>query len=74
MNWTAVVRFPAQVRDLSLLNYIESVQLPVQWVRGALSKEVKRQEREADRSPPFKVEVKNGGVNLEFPPYVLMML
>jgi hypothetical protein len=35
-------------------------QPPIQWVPGALS-EVKRPEREADRSPSSSAEVKNGG-------------
>jgi hypothetical protein len=33
-------------------------QLPIQWVPAALSLGVTRQEREADRSPPFSAEVK----------------
>jgi hypothetical protein len=31
---------------------------PIQWVPGALSREVKRQGREADHSPPTSTEVK----------------
>jgi hypothetical protein len=34
-------------------------QPPIQWVRGALSLEVKRSGREAARSPPSSAEVKN---------------
>jgi hypothetical protein len=36
-------------------------QLPIQWVKGALSLDVKRPEREADHSSPSIAEVKNGG-------------
>jgi hypothetical protein len=34
-------------------------QSPLQWVKGALSLEVKKLGREADHSPPSSVEVKN---------------
>jgi hypothetical protein len=40
--------------------------------RENLSVEGKRQEREADPSPPFVAEVKNGGAIPSLPPYVLM--
>jgi hypothetical protein len=33
----------------------------MQWVPGALSPGVKRQEREADHLPPSSAEVKKGG-------------
>jgi hypothetical protein len=33
-------------------------QPPIQWVMGALSSRMKRQEREADHSPPTSAEVK----------------
>jgi hypothetical protein len=36
-------------------------QSPIQWILGALSQEVKRQEREADHSPPSSADVKNDG-------------
>jgi hypothetical protein len=36
-------------------------QPPIQWVLGALSQRVKRRGIEADHSPPFSAEVKNGG-------------
>jgi hypothetical protein len=36
-------------------------QPPIQWVPGAVSLGVKLQGREADNSPPFSAEVKNGG-------------
>jgi hypothetical protein len=42
-------------------------QLPIQWVPGTLSPEVKRPGREADNSPAFSAEVKNGGDTLPFP-------
>jgi hypothetical protein len=35
------------------------IQPPIQWVPWALSQEVKRPGREADRSPPSSTEVKN---------------
>jgi hypothetical protein len=35
-----------------------STQPPIQWVRGALSLEVKWSGREADHSPPSSAEVK----------------
>jgi len=34
-------------------------QTPIQWVSGARSLWVQRQEREADHSPPSSAEVKN---------------
>jgi hypothetical protein len=36
-------------------------QSPNRWEQGAISTEVKRPELEADQSPPFSAEVKNGG-------------
>jgi hypothetical protein len=36
-----------------------STQSPIQWVPGAFSQRVKRSGREADRSPPSSVEIKN---------------
>jgi hypothetical protein len=36
-------------------------QPPIKWVPGAVPLEVKRQELEADHSPPSSAEVKNGG-------------
>jgi hypothetical protein len=36
-------------------------QPPIQWVPGAFSVAVKRQEREADQSSPFSAEVMKGG-------------
>jgi hypothetical protein len=36
-------------------------QPPIKWIPGVISPEIKRQELEADHSPPFSAEVKNGG-------------
>jgi hypothetical protein len=44
-------------------------QPPIQWVPGVLSPGIKRQEREADHSPPSSAEVKNGGA---IPPLLRM--
>jgi hypothetical protein len=38
-----------------------STQSPIQWVPGAVTLGVKRQEREVDHSLPSCVQVKNGG-------------
>jgi hypothetical protein len=43
-----------------------------QWVPGALSQRVKRQVREADRSPPATAEVKKMWIYTSTPPYVFM--
>jgi hypothetical protein len=50
--------------------------LPVSYPMGAgdLSPGVKRQEREADYSPPSSADVKNGGAIPLLPPYFLMSL
>jgi hypothetical protein len=45
-------------------------QQPTQWVPGPLSLGVKRPEREADHSPRYSAEIKNGGAILY--PYDLM--
>jgi hypothetical protein len=37
---------------------LEPIQLPIQWVAGALSLRVKRPGREVDQSPPSSAEVK----------------
>jgi hypothetical protein len=44
----------------------------VQWVPGALSLGLKRQDREADYTPPFTVEVKNAWNYASTPKYVFM--
>jgi hypothetical protein len=44
----------------------------IQWVPGAVSPRVKRQEREADHSPPPSAEVKNDGAIL--PPRLTSLL
>jgi hypothetical protein len=45
-------------RHSSVVYRWATVWIPIQWVSGALSLEVKRLGREADRSPPFSAEVK----------------
>jgi hypothetical protein len=47
-------------------------QPPVQWVTGALSLGIKRQDREADHSPPSSAEVKNGWSYTSTPQYAFM--
>jgi hypothetical protein len=44
-----------------------STQPPIQWVPGAVSLGIKQKGREADRSRPPVVEVKNGGAILPLP-------
>jgi hypothetical protein len=44
---------------------------PIQWVLEAPFPEVKRQGREADKSPQSSSEVKNGGV-IPLPPYAFV--
>jgi hypothetical protein len=46
---------------------LEPTQPLIQWVQGALSPGVKRQGREADRSPPSSAEVKKGGATPPLP-------
>jgi hypothetical protein len=46
---------------LKLRRIVGPTQSLIQWVPGALSPGVKRQGREADNSPPYSDEVKNGG-------------
>jgi hypothetical protein len=47
-------------------------QPPIQWVPGALSPGVKRQEREADHSPPISAEVKKMWIYTSTPSYAFM--
>jgi hypothetical protein len=47
-------------------------QAPIQWVPEALSPRVKRQEREADHSPPASAEVKKMWIYTSTPPYAFM--
>jgi hypothetical protein len=47
---------------------LESIRPPIQWVSGALSKGVKQQGREADRSPSASAEVKKISVYTFVPP------
>jgi hypothetical protein len=44
-----------------------STQLPIQWVPGAPSPEVKRPGHEADHSPPASTEVKKMYIYIPFP-------
>jgi hypothetical protein len=52
-------------------NFLHVVQAPIEWVLGALSTGVKRQEREADSSPP-SAEVKKMWIYTSTPPYAFM--
>jgi hypothetical protein len=65
MGWTAGVLFSVGESDFlySTLSRpaLELTQPPIQWVQGVLSPGVKRQEREADHSPPCSVKVENNG-------------
>jgi len=47
-------------------------QLPIQWVPGSLSLEVKWPGHEADHSPPSSAEIKNVWSYTSIPPYILM--
>jgi hypothetical protein len=47
-------------------------QPPIEWVRGALSPEIKRQGREADHLSPTSAEVKKMWIYTSIPPYALM--
>jgi hypothetical protein len=49
-----------------------STQRPIQWVPGALSLGIKREEREADQSLPASAEVKNIWIYTSSPPYAFM--
>jgi hypothetical protein len=52
---------------------LQSTQLLIQWVLGALDKEVKWPRYEADHSPPSTVEVKNEWRScISHPPYAFM--
>jgi hypothetical protein len=46
-------------RNCEICTGLGPTQLPIRWVPGALSLEVKRPGSEADHSPPFSAEVKN---------------
>jgi hypothetical protein len=50
-----------------------SIQLPIQWVPGAISPGVKRPGREADHSPPASAEVKKMWTYTSLPPYAFMV-
>jgi hypothetical protein len=65
-GWTAGVRFPLRVRDVLFSkgsrSALWSTQPPILWL-GV----VKRNRHEANHSPPFNAEVKNGGVMSPLP-------
>ena len=48
------------------------IQLPIQWVPGALSQGVKWPGSEADHSPPISAEVRNSWIHTSIPQYALM--
>jgi hypothetical protein len=52
---------------------IRDTQHTIQCVPGALYREVKRQGRETDHSPPTNAEVKKTWINTPTPPYVFMV-
>jgi hypothetical protein len=61
------VRFPTEARNFSLLHNVECGSgdhpvFPSNRQRRALSPGVKRPVREADRSPQFRVKIKNNGI------------
>jgi hypothetical protein len=63
VSWTAEVLLPARVRDFSLLHSVQTssgTQPFFHWVPWALSPGVNRPGGEADHSPAFSGEVKNG--------------
>jgi hypothetical protein len=51
---------------------LRPIQLLIQWVLEALSREVKRPGRETEHSPPTTAEVKRMWVYTSTPPYVSM--
>jgi hypothetical protein len=65
MIWSAGVRFPAEASDFFLPHSVQTTlgptQPPIQWVPLTSPPGVKQQRRKTDHSPPFSVEVKNGG-------------
>jgi hypothetical protein len=52
---------------------LEATKPPTLWVPVALSPGVKRQEREADHSPPISAEVKKKGIYTFTPPHAFMV-
>jgi hypothetical protein len=56
----AVVRFPAEVRALSLLHSAQ-IDFAASAVTGALTSEATFRWYEADHLPPTSAEVRNGG-------------
>jgi hypothetical protein len=49
-----------------------STQPPIQWLPGALFSGVKREEREADHSPPTCAKIKATWTYKSTPPYAFM--
>jgi hypothetical protein len=76
MDWPAWIQLLAGARDFFFFSAsrpaLGPTQRPVQWVPGAVSPGVERQEREADHSPPFSAEVKNDGTISPLPSDVVM--
>jgi hypothetical protein len=60
-----------QIFNVRMLHSVQTEsrthQCAIQYVRGALPQEVKRQGREADHSPPSSAEVRNGGGTTPLP-------
>jgi hypothetical protein len=71
VSWTVGVRFPAGASDFSLLHSVQtgSGAHPYSYPIGTAGSfgGIKRPGREADHSPPFSVEVKNGGAIPQLP-------
>jgi hypothetical protein len=74
MGFTAGIQFPAGA-TIGCFPFatvsrpaLGPTQPHIQWVLGALSLGVKRQEREADHSPPRTSEVKNAWSYTSSPP------
>jgi len=78
MDWTAKVQFWAGVEWGLLLFTIVcrptlgSTQLPIQWVRGALSWGIKWPGHVAENLSPSDAEVKNAWSYMSTPPYNFM--
>jgi len=63
-SWGPLISFGSRDYDTSIVTTASKPGLgpihpPIQWVPGALSLGVKRSGREADYSPPFRIEIKN---------------
>jgi len=77
MSWTTRVRCPAAARKVFFCHCIQTTlrltQIPINWVLGALSPEVKQLVHEADYSLPPSAEVKNAHSCISTIPYVSMV-